>query len=57
MKTIGRFKALTFFLIAVFLLFSCEGTLQQLRVSDDGPNYHNYDDQGESDVNIGSGGD
>jgi hypothetical protein len=57
MNTISRFKGLTFFLIAIFLLFSCGEKLQQWVDSDDGPNYDNYDDQGGSGGNNGSGGD
>ncbi len=56
MNIIRRFKALTFFLSAIFLLFSCGGERQQLITSDDGPKYDNHQDQEGSDGNNGSGG-
>ena len=65
MHTLSRFKALTFFLIAIFLLSTCGGTLQRWVASndnsnhgtDDGPNHGNHENQGESSENNGSGGD
>ena len=65
MNTINRFKAFTFFLIAIFLLSAGGGTLQQWVASndnsnhgtDDGPNHDNDEVQGESGGNNGSGGD
>lgn len=64
MNTVSRFKALTFFLIAMFLLSACGEMLQQWVASkdnpnhgsDDGPNYDNHDNQGESGGNNDSGG-
>ena len=65
MNAISRFKALSFFLIAMFVLSACGGRFQRWVTSSDnsnhgddhGPKHDNHDDQGASGGNNGSGGD